>query len=215
MVKNIDNIAGGGGASISNTDSLAEGINNLYFTETRTITALQNDNSYKNAESIYGVPVDGPSTQGGQLLISNGVNWVTSNNLVLNNSNMIIGTGSYISPNAYFGRFGPSSYLKLTGNNKVLTVYTADIDSGYIEFFVSSRLVTTGTKYHMHQSIDYENISGTVIITKLAGFQSPEYTINLTGGNIEVFLNTIEDSRTTVTMNYQTITGANIATSTP
>lgn len=214
-MKNIDNATPGVDFQLADTDNLPEGSVNLYFTISRTIDALKYDSSYKNAESIFGIPIDGPSTQGGQILVSDGVTWNTTNQLILNNSDLTVSTGAYSAPNAYYGRYGPRSFQKAIGNQKVLTVFTTLNSSGYIEFFINAREPTSGAKYHMHQSIDYEN-NGVLTITALAGFHSPEYTLTVLGDTIEVRLNTpLDVARTSVTMTYQTITGANISITVP
>ena len=78
MTKNINNFTEGGGISVSSTDSVPEGVNNLYYTSARSTAAIGSDPNYKNAESLFLVPMTGPSTIGGQILISDGAIWQLS-----------------------------------------------------------------------------------------------------------------------------------------
>jgi hypothetical protein len=216
MPKNIENqnqVATG--ISVGSTDDVPEGTTNLYYSDLRAVSAVQSDTGYKNAEFIYGVPIAGPTTAGGQILISNGTSWNNSNSLTLNNSNLTVSSGPYAGPNAYYGRYGPNSYVKPIGNQKFLTIQTASGMEGFISLFITAR-ETGGIKYQNSNQFYYQNIAGVLTTTAVASFSSPEYTMIITGTNLEFLLNTVATTaRVTVTLTYQTVIGDDLTFTVP
>jgi hypothetical protein len=213
--KNINNIASGVGGNIKNTDYLTEGSTNLYFTTVRVATAIASDPNYKNAESLFLVPINGPPSNPGQVLVYDGSVWQPTNDLDLNNSNLTVTAGPAFTPDAYYSRIGPIKYNKLAGLQKITSfnIPTNNM-SGYISLFITAK-DTANVLYQNSDGFFYDNTLGTVTSTYVSGFHSTAFTRNITGTTIEINLNTVLPASCTVTIEYQTVSGDNITTTVP
>jgi len=216
MVKNINNESSvAGGLAVGSTDDLPEGATNLYYTDARALAAVSADLGWQNATSIHSIPIVGPTTGGGQILISDGTQWSAENNLLLNNSNLTVTAGAYATPDAYYSRIGPVVYNKASGNVKVLTINTTAPNTGIILLFVTARDDITGTLYQSSHEFFFENAATVLTETFIRGFQSADFTRSVAGEAFELELNTTNAATVTVTMMYQTVTGANLTVTVP
>lgn len=213
--KNINNLPTSGGSNIKNTDFLPEGATNLYYTTTRASTAIATDPNYKNAESLFLIPMNGPANNAGQVLVYDGTFWQPTNNLDLNNSKLTVSAGSAITPDAYYSRIGPISYNKATGLQKIASFDIPNNGmSGYISLFITAK-DAGNVMYQNSDGFFYDNTAGTVTTSYVSGFHSIAFTRTITGTTIEINLNTALTATCTVTVEYQTATGENITTTVP
>jgi hypothetical protein len=210
MSKNIDNRnAIVTGISVSSTDSVPEGVTNLYYTASRVNSLIGTDPNYKNAESIFLSPISGPALFGGQMLIYDGTVWQVTSNMILNNSDLTVSAGSYAFPNAIYGRLGPRSIVKLAGNIKIAEIDVAVVSaSGYIELFITAEDTITNDMYQNCDKFFYKNNAGTTSATVVSGFHSSEFSLVPVASKLEVYLNTVNDANVTITMTFQTVQGA-------
>jgi len=213
--KNINNINTSGGGSIKSTDLLPEGAVNLYFTQPRVSAAFAADPNYKNAESLFLVPINGPASNAGQVLVFDGTFWQPTNDLNLNNSKLIVSVGPASMPTAYYARIGPLRNLKSAGLQKIASFnIPSNGMSGYISLFITAKEDITNTLYQNSDGFFYDNTLGTVTTTYVSGFHSAEFTRSITGTTIEINLNTIQPATCIITTEYQTVSGANITLTT-
>jgi hypothetical protein len=86
---------------------------------------------------------------------------------------------------------------------------------GFISLFITAR-ETGGIKYQNSNQFYYQNIAGVLTTTAVASFSSPEYTMIITGTNLEFLLNTVATTaRVTVTLTYQTVIGDDLTFTVP
>jgi hypothetical protein len=209
MSKNIDNrnkVATG--ISVSSTDSVPEGSQNLYHTDLRVNTLIEGHPDYKNAESLFLAPISGPGLFGGQIMNYDGAVWQVSSNLRLNNGNIVTTGGDYAFPAATKISFGPFALAKAAGTAPVLTIGVSVTGSaGYAELFITARDTVTAALYQDSLGFFYQNIAGVVTITEISGFYSAEYTHVVVGTDVIVRLNTVNIADTSISGNLQTVSG--------
>ena len=209
MSKNIDNrnkVATG--ISVSSTDSVPEGSQNLYHTDLRVNTLIEDHPDYKNAESLFLAPISGPGLFGGQVLNYDGAIWQVSSNLRLNNGVVTCTGGDYAFPAATKISFGPFVLAKPAGLAPVLTIGVPVTGSaGYAGLFITALDTVSGAMYQDTLGFFYQNIAGVVTITEVSGFYSAEYTHVIVGTDIIVRLNTVNIADSAISGTLQSVAG--------